>query len=668
MTAEPPTALPPIIKRSTSPGHVAVSNSALKSPVFSDPPSPGVHQGQTPAAAAAGGQQQPQGGYFSPQPSSILLNKGGPAPALPLPRPRSSTSRDRADDVSDRGSPGLTLRAPEARSPSLSGAASPGLLRIASPDGSAASDGGFSSDGGGGGGPGWVNGPPSTNLSTVGSPPTASSFTKPTLSTLYTGDGAGAHFSPEVAQADEAAQAALRRASSPPSPHCHFAPLPKPEDRPGTRRNSTANRVKPFVPPPRIGADSSPALDDDDQLHSPSGTYHPGDSSIPSASALSQRLSSSLTFADARSPSHSPLPTLGHPHGHGHGSASPSRPTSRRSSSSRRSRSPSPHAGRFRPSAQPSQGGVGAQGSGSVGASRSHSPNLSRHASTDALSLHYIEAAGEAAAVARERLALSRTSSRAGSERGGGGGGGVDWQLGGAGDDASGPFGQGPSASSRPGSRRTSTDRGVSLSRAGSSAGFVDRDKEADLHRLADKAAHGNVDAERAVSPALAAQAKRDRSASRGAQGGDESRATVIGRRGENEDVVEVGPGEDKDDNEGELEEVLEEPEEEEDDGDEEGGEDDEEEDEDDDEEDDGEGERSRGQDEDEDEDEDDEEPQEERKTSKGAAVEVVRWHRPERDQERDQQSSPALRGPSPAPSPGVSTPTTAAPLQGLAP
>jgi len=256
MATEPPAALPPIIKRPTSPGHAAVSNSALKSPVFTDPPSPGVHQGQQqhPAQHQQGQQPQPQSGYFSPQPSSILLNKGGPAP---LPRPRSSTSRDRTDDASDRGSPGLTVRAPEARSPSLGGAASPGLLRIASPDGSAASDGGFSSDGGGGG---WVGGPPSTNPSTVGSPPTASSFTKPTLSTLYTGDGAAANFSPEVAQADEAAQAALRRASSPPSPHCHFAPLPKPEDRPGTRRNSTANRVKPFVPPPRIGADSSPAL------------------------------------------------------------------------------------------------------------------------------------------------------------------------------------------------------------------------------------------------------------------------------------------------------------------------------------------------------------------------------------------------------------------------
>lgn len=140
---------------------------------------------------------------------------------------------------------------------------------------------------------------------------------------------------------------------------------------------------------------------------------------------------------------------------------------------------------------------------------------------------------------------------------------------------------------------------------------------------MADKAALGNVDAERAVSPALAAQAKRERSASRGAQGGDgreEPRATVIGRRGENEEVVEVGPGEDKD--EGELEEVLEEPEEEE--GDEEAQDDDDDDEDDDDEEqeeDDGQAERSR--DEDDDDDDDDEEPQEERKTSKGAAVEV---------------------------------------------
>lgn len=252
-----PAPLPPIIKRSTSPSHAAVSNSALRSPVFADgPPSPGVL-----AAPTAAGQQQQQqsqaqqGGYFSPQPSSILLNKGEGSSSAGV-APRSSTSRDRNDDVSDRTSPGLHLHAPEARSPSgvsPGTVASSGLLRIASPDGSAASDGGFSSDGGG---------PASTVPSTVGSPAGTTTFAKPTLSTLYTGGGAAVAGSPgsQAAQADEAAQAALRRASSPPSPHCHFAPLPKPEERPTTRRNSTANRVKPFVPPPRVSAESSAAV------------------------------------------------------------------------------------------------------------------------------------------------------------------------------------------------------------------------------------------------------------------------------------------------------------------------------------------------------------------------------------------------------------------------
>ena len=38
---------------------------------------------------------------------------------------------------------------------------------------------------------------------------------------------------------------------------------------------------------------------------------------------------------------------------------------------------------------------------------------------------------------------------------------------------------------------------------------LIDKDKEADLHRLMEKAQHGNLDAERAVSPALQAQAIR---------------------------------------------------------------------------------------------------------------------------------------------------------------
>ncbi|GAA6048919.1 hypothetical protein JCM3770_007119 [Rhodotorula araucariae] len=618
-------ALAPIIKRSTSPAQAAVGNSALKSPVFSEPPSP------NPQLAGQGAvQQQPvQSGYFGPLPSGILLNKGDtPAAAAvaPSPLPR-APSRDPSP-----------FHVPEARP-------SAGLLRVASPDGSAASDGGFSSDGAG---------PASTVPSSVGSP---LAHPKPTLSTLFTGASTGTG-TPALDGGDNQQQAP-RRASSPPSPHCHFAPLPKPDaDRPGTRRNSFANRVKPYVPP-RVAPDRAdsmiaPGVDDDDTLHSPlGGAYSPGDSSIPSASALSQRLSSSLTFADTRAPSSSTPHALG--------SASPSRPTSRRSSSSRRSRSPSPPGGvRFRPSAAAA---VAAAAGAAAAASRSHSPNLSRHASTDALSLHYIE--GDAAA-ARERLAASRTSSRAGSERG------VEWQIGAA--------DEGPHAAGGLGSRRASADRGHShsLSRAGSSgvgvgvgvgagvgaSAFVDKDKEADLHRLVEKAAHGNVDAERAVSPALAAQAKRERSSSRGASAGagEEAggRATVVlKRKGDNEEVVEVGPGEEKADNEGELEEVLEE-EEEEDDADDDDDEEEEEDDEggdDDDDDTDGEDEGERGRDQDEDEDDDEEEElHEERKTSKGAAVEVVRWHRPERDQEREQQPSPALRVPSP--SPAGSTPT----------
>lgn len=191
------------------------------------------------------------------------------------------------------------------------------------------------------------------------------------------------------------------------------------------------------------------------------------------------------------------------------------------------------------------------------------------------------------------------------------------------------------------------------------------------MHRLQEKAAHGNADAERAVSPALVAA--RERSASRGAAAGEErereGRPHVIKRKGSNEEVVEVGPGEEKDagDLGGELEEVEEEPEEEEE-AEENGTDEDDGTDEDE-----GENERDReGEDEEDEEDEDEEAEMEERKTSKGAAVEVrrtsflsvqaivdevgaqvVRWHRPERDAEREAQ-------PSPANVPHVSPPLTA--------
>jgi len=83
---------------------------------------------------------------------------------------------------------------------------------------------------------------------------------------------------------------------------------------------------------------------------------------------------------------------------------------------------------------------------------------------------------------------------------------------------------------------------------------FVDKDKEADLHRLVEKAQHGNLDAERAVSPALHAQAKRER-----------ERESSVGRgrserTGDEVQVVEVGRNDDKGTEE--LEEVTEEEEE----------------------------------------------------------------------------------------------------------
>ncbi|GJN88417.1 hypothetical protein Rhopal_001383-T1 [Rhodotorula paludigena] len=627
MSELPP--LAPIIKRQDT---GAVSNAALRSPVFADePPSPQGAAGSVTVHAASG--------YFSPQastpsPSGILLNKGEGASASSAAAPKSG----------DASSPGLApptgqahpeLHSPTAHHPLPAAHA---FLRVASPDGSA-SESGFSSDGGG---------PASTAPSSAGSPP---AHAKPSLSTLLTG-GATTPAAAVAVAGDAGDDSALKRAASPPSPHCHFAPLPKVEsDRPGTRRNSFANRVKPYVPRPveRTDTAGSAAVADDDDSHpqSPPGIYSPGDSSIPSASALSQRLSSSLTFAERTRPSagaqHPSQQHLG-------SSSSPSRPTSRRSSSSRRSRSPSPPGGlRYR------------SPTGHGHASRSHSPNLSRHASTDALSLHYIE--GEQ----RTAHSLSRTSSRAGSERGGGGPA-VEWQIGGG---APADERQGGGAGGH-GSRRASADRAgshslsraASASTAGTGAGtsasgaFVDRDKEADVHRLQDKAAHGNVDAERAVSPALAAQAKRERSGSRGADGagGAEGRPHVLKRKGSSEEVVEVRPGEEKDAQDGgELEEVAEEPEEEEEaengdddeDDDDDNERDDEDDDEDDDEEEDEEADRSRDQDDD---DEDEEVPHDdERKTSKGAAVEVVRWHRPERDQEREQQTSPSLRVPSPS-------------------
>ena len=217
---------------------------------------------------------------------------------------------------------------------------------------------------------------------------------------------------------------------------------------------------------------------------------------------------------------------------------------------------------------------------------RTQSPNLSRHASTDALSLHYIEQQrdyhhhhrdGATRSESGGRI-LSRTSSRAGSER----------------DPTE-------ASASADRSRRSSTSRvrGAPSTSSSSSAAavgavpFVDRDKEADLHRLETKALAGNADAERCVSPALRAheeqqrllakqqQQQRERSASRGggpssaasaavahATGSDggESKSQVLKRTNSHEEVVQIRPpsgdGGEPERGDGELEEVLEEPEE----------------------------------------------------------------------------------------------------------
>ncbi|GAA5877524.1 hypothetical protein JCM8547_000179 [Rhodosporidiobolus lusitaniae] len=620
--------LPPIIKRSTSPA----SPVPLKSPQFQSPPSP-----LTPSShftLPTGGQGMAGGGaYFSPQPhspnpSGILLNKGEGV----LPK-HSDTAA-----LHGRISPGI-LHSPTS---TTTGEHTHGLgvLRVSSPDAST-SESGLSSG----------EYPSTAPSSAVGSPPPD----KPSLSTL----------APSGTTGSETA-----RAQSPPSPHCHFAPLPKVDNdqRPGTRRSSfTSNRVKPYRGQPErsdsMVSQASSAVDTEEDGHLSPSLFPPqhhqyGDSSVPSASALSQRLSSSLTFA-APPASHS--------------SHSPSRPTSRRSSSSRRSRSPSPPPGVSRSS---SRGGH-YHGSTAVTslphahpASRSHSPNLSRHASTDALSLHYIEADRDS----RGGAALSRTSSKAGSERDGG--------LSRGGDEEGGlQFASSSVGGGAFGRRLPSVERSRSNSNSpafpsssslyhgpsGSSEihtgrdGARDRDKEADLHRLEKKAAEGNVDAERAVSPALKALAgKRERSVSRGE--GELGK----GRR-EGEEVVMVAPGEEKSAREeggGELEEVQEEPEEEEEEDLRE--EEDEEEDEEDEEDEDGsaeedeeeeEGEREEENEEDGGgtDEEEEEKAHEERKTSKGAAVEVVRWHRSERDEPTPTPSQAT------SPVPPVSPPPTAA-------
>ncbi|GAA5845298.1 hypothetical protein JCM3766R1_000721 [Sporobolomyces carnicolor] len=684
--------LQPIIKRSLSPSGT-VSNSALRSPQFSpDPPSPNLNQALGAPSISSGPSTSPS--YFSQSHGAAT-----PASAIMTSQPTSTAT---ATSLAPPPTPGILLNKHDPNATTIRERPhSPPilvdpLLRVASPS---ASDSGFSSEGG-------LSSPPppppplqaAAPSNAMSDPATA----KPALESIVT--------------------STTKTAASPPSPHCHFAPLPKPEERPQSRRSSiVSGRVKPFIPRPPERSDTMSTTGGDDDalstgeytpsLASPtnsSSLFHPATSSAEHFSALSQRLSSSLTFA---------APTPRHP-------SSPSRPTSRRSSSSRRSRSPSPPAPRSSSSDHHSSSSYHHHHRDrSHGGSRTHSPNLSRRPSTDALSLHYIEAGAEGG---RGGVSLSRQNSKAGSERaaapvnmfslgdheGGGysmrtvspppaaglqtaagGGGGAttrprsterrstfDLSGGGGGGSTANSSNRStppPSLSSPPPPTTTTTASATSVpsestsmpanpearatpplsssvspssatptttTGAGGAIGsggmyggllhggggimLIDKDKEADLHRLMEKAQHGNLDAERAVSPALQAQAiRREKSRERS--------HLVEEQEGGGVQVVELGrnklTGADEGD---ELEQVEEEDEEEEEeeegeeDDDDEGIEDDDEDNEEDEDEDEEEVDRSREEEDDDEEDEEDEEPAEERKTSKGAAVEVVRWHR----------------------------------------
>ncbi|GAA5900623.1 uncharacterized protein JCM6883_002904 [Sporobolomyces salmoneus] len=619
--ANPPESatLQPIIKRSLSPSGT-ISNSALKSPQFSPEPHSPKSTSPTPTSTNA---STPSYFFQSHSSSTTPLSAAGlsgsgkestttTTSVVPPPTPGILLNKNDSSVTLIKERPHSPPPIPEP------------FLRVASPteSNSNRSDSGFSSSDGG------ISSPPPALGSPVQTPSTA---VKPALESLVTSTAVGP------------------RGTSPPSPHCHFAPLPKPEERPQSRRSSiVSGRVKPFIPRPPERSDTMSTSGGGDDEALSTGEYTPSlsptghhssvftpTSSSEHFSALSQRLSSSLTFA---------APTARHP-------SSPSRPTSRRSSSSRRSRSPSPPGGLSlgRSSSSDHHAAAVHHRDRSHGSSRTHSPNLSRRPSTDALSLHYIEAQGG--------VSLSRQNSRAGSERGGAfeeglmmstgsGSGGVPGvrrpqsserrstfdlsnSVSGSVAATPPPLASAPSTSSATPTIGSSTTIGHATTTVGSGAMLIDKDKEADLHRLLEKAQHGNLDAERAVSPALQAQREREKSR-------DREREEV--------QVVEVGRGEEKTDELEEVQEEEEEEEENEDDEDEEEEDDNDNSDENEDEEEEEEPDQSR--DDEEDDEDEEEEPAEERKTSKGAAVEVVRWHR---DDPPPSASTPVQADPTPS-------------------
>lgn len=230
--AQSPDGLQPIIKRSLSP-HAAVSNAAARSPSFISSPPPtssNSPNSSTPNLNTTANNTPPS--YFSqshagstPMSGFNSSSSGHQSPNNPPPTP--GILLNKHDNKST-----TTLKDHRTQSPPPSD-----LLRVNSP--TSASDSGFSSTSQEGG----TNSPPPALGSPVNpssSSPTATmpSHFKPALEAVLTSDF-------------------KRSTPSPPSPHCHFAPLPKPDERPQSRRSSiVSGRVKPFIPRPPERSDS----------------------------------------------------------------------------------------------------------------------------------------------------------------------------------------------------------------------------------------------------------------------------------------------------------------------------------------------------------------------------------------------------------------------------
>ena len=231
--------LQPIIKRSHSPSQQAISNEALRSPTFIEEPPTSPNLANAAAAVATGGKHSPQTAKALAQSSYFALQP----PATAAPSPSAGILLNRLDREG-AASP------PAAEAPVGGGGTSAALLRVASPDGSASESGASEV--------GQPTAPSTAPTSAAGSPVPAHSVggvgtaQKPNLSTLFMGEPStdAAPGKTPTTPVDPSQPGPVRRVSSPPSPHCHFAPLPRVDtERPLPRReSSTANRVKPFVP------------------------------------------------------------------------------------------------------------------------------------------------------------------------------------------------------------------------------------------------------------------------------------------------------------------------------------------------------------------------------------------------------------------------------------